>query len=251
MQIRRSRQLLACMGAAALLAMPLASWASFEQAEKAYVSNEHYAAFLAFVPLAKEGNAAAQAMVAKSYYLGTGAPPDARAAADWYLRAATQGHATAQYELARLLAAGVGVPQDSKRAAEWMEKSAEQGVPWAMQAIGIMYRDGNGVAKDAVQAYKWLSLAATQPETPATAETIKLARDARAELDKSMSADGVQQAGKLATTWSARKIARDTEWSKAINAPNAPRTFAAKPAEPVDAKQPRAKNFSDGYFPKN
>ena len=66
MQIRRSRQLLACMGAAALLAMPLASWASFEQAEKAYVSNEHYAPFLALVPRSKEGNAASQAMLCES-----------------------------------------------------------------------------------------------------------------------------------------------------------------------------------------
>ena len=130
-----------------------------------------------------------------------GAPLDGRASAEWYQRAASKGHATAQFELGRMYAAGIGVTKDEKRAAELMEQAANQRLPWAMQALAGMYLRGAGVAKNDVQAYKWFSLAIDEPETAASADFIKLAKAAKAELDKTMPADSVREANKLAADW--------------------------------------------------
>ncbi len=112
----------AALAAAALcVAFPVSSWASFAEGEEAYLKQDYYGAFLKFVPLSKQGDAGAQAMIGRIYAQGNGAPLDSRTAAISYEKAATQGHAAAQYQLAKMYAVGAGVKQDAARAAEWME----------------------------------------------------------------------------------------------------------------------------------
>lgn len=247
MQFRFLRPLLAPLLSIAFLAAPLASWANFEEGEKAYEQGDYFPAFRAFVPLAKEGHVPSQAMLGKVYFFGNGAPLDGRASADWYQRAASKGHATAQFELGRMYAAGIGVTKDAKRAAELMEQAANQRLPWAMQALGGMYLQGSGVTKNEVQAYKWYSLAIAEPETPASVDFIKLAKAAKAELDKTLSADNVSEANKLAAEWRAKAKPVDPQWMRPVNLPNGARPVATN-FDPNASK--RSREMTDGYFPK-
>lgn len=247
MQSRILRAIFAPLLSIAFLVAPLASWASFEEGEKAYEQADYWTAFRAFLPLAKEGHAPSQAMLGKVYFFGNGAPLDGRASAEWYQRAASKGHATAQFELGRMYAAGIGVTKDEKRAAELMEQAANQRLPWAMQALAGMYLRGAGVAKNDVQAYKWFSLAIDEPETAASADFIKLAKAAKAELDKTMPADSVREAGKLAADWRAKAKPVDAQWIRPVNLPNGARPVATN-FDPNVSK--RSREMTDGYFPK-
>ncbi len=68
---------------------------------------------------------------------------------------AEQGHAESQHVLAEMYAGGDGVAQDSVQMVEWYRKAAEQGVAWAQNNIGNMYDKGQGVAQDDAQAAEW------------------------------------------------------------------------------------------------
>ena len=240
----------AALAAAALcVAFPVSSWASFAEGEEAYLKQDYYGAFLKFVPLSKQGDAGAQAMIGRIYAQGNGAPLDSRTAAISYEKAATQGHAAAQYQLAKMYAVGAGVKQDAARAAEWMEKSAEQGVLWAMFEMGKMHKDGVGAAQSNVQALKWMSLAAASVETPATAETIGLAKSAKAELEKTMPAPQIEESQKLVTQWNRAKRVRDTQWQKAIYAPLEVRAPVPRSAEARDSKGEPATPLTKDFFP--
>ena len=231
------------------VAFPVSSWASFAEAEEAYLKQDYYGAFLKFIPLSKQGDAGAQAMIGRIYAQGTGAPRDLRTAAISYEQAAIKGHAAAQYQVAKMYANGAGVKQDLARAAEWMEKSAEQGVLWAMFETGQMYKDGKGVAQSNVQALKWMNLAAASKETPATAETIRLAKAAATELAASMSPDQTVESRKLTAQWNKVKRVRDEQWQKAIYAPIETHPPEPWPAEKRDDKGEPITPLSRDYFP--
>lgn len=242
------RHVLAKVAAVTVLAFPIASWGSFAEGEEAYLKNDLWGAFRTFVELAKAGDAPAQAMIARMYLDGQGAVKDPRTAASFYEKAANQGHAASQYQLAKMYSVGAGVKQDPARAAQLMEKSADQGVLWAMYSMGLMYREGTGVAKDAAQALKWIALAAASPESAATADYIKLAKTAKAELEASMAADRVRESEKMVTQWNAAKRVRDTQWQKAINRPIEVRASEVRPVNPEADKD---KQLIRDYYPQS
>ena len=66
--------------------------------------------------LAKRGDAGAQSLVCKMYYLGACVSQDYSEAIKWYLLAAEQGYAEAQYLVGWMYMWGKGVSQDSKKA---------------------------------------------------------------------------------------------------------------------------------------
>lgn len=224
------------------------SWASFAEGEEAYLRNDQWSAYLKFQELAKQGDAASQAMIGRMYVEGLGAPRDLRTAVIFYEKAATQGHAAAQFQLAKMVANGAGTKQDLVRAAQWMEKSAQQGVLWAQLSLGQMYRDGAGVATDAVQALKWINLAAAAAQTPQTAETVRLAKVAKTEIEASMPIEKVKESQALAAKWSAAKPTPDTEWQKAIYRPL---DVKAPEAKPADAKDDSETRLIRDYFPQS
>ena len=224
------------------------SWASFAEGEEAYLRNDQWSAYLKFQELAKQGDAASQAMIGRMYVEGLGAPRDLRTAVNFYEKAATQGHAAAQFQLAKMLANGAGAKQDLVRAAQWMEKSAEQGVPWAQLSVGQMYRDGAGVAQDAVQALKWINVAAATTETAQTAETVRLAIVAKTELEASMPIEKVKESQALAAKWSTAKRTPDTQWQKAIYRPLEVKAPEAKPADAKDNSETR---LIRDYYPQS
>ncbi len=228
-----------------------ATWAGVEEAEANFDKQEYFHAYREAIEPAKKGDAAAQAMIGRIYFLGTGAPRDHFAAFSWYRKAAEQGHASAQFELARFYQNGNGTKPDPVMAAQWMEKSASQGVVWAMLAAGKMYRDGTGVAADPAKAFQWLSLAASAKETPATAESIKLARQAVTELQPKLEAAQLASAQKQVATWEASKAPRDTLWARAVNAPLPTVIRKAAEAEKPEAPQPGSSPLAKDFFPKH
>ena len=242
---------LAVASVAGCIGFPGASWATFAEGEDAYLKQDSWVAFLKFAEMARQGDAASQAMVGRLYFQGLGAPRDFRAAAISYEKAANQGHAAAQFQLATLYAHGVGVKQDQARAAQWMEKAADQGVLWAMVGIGQMYKDGSGVTKDPVQALSWMSLAAASAESAETAETIRLAKKAKEELEASLAAERVQESQMLARQWNAAKRVRDTQWQKPIYRPLDVQAPTAKPSDAADAKTDPDKALTRDYFPQS
>jgi hypothetical protein len=71
---------------------------------------------------------------------------------------ADQGDATAEYLLAEIYYGGHG--GSLSEAVKWMTASAEQGYAQAQARLGLMYATGKGVPLDNMTAYRWFALAA-------------------------------------------------------------------------------------------
>jgi TPR repeat protein len=106
----------------------------------AYESGDFETAYEEWLPLAEEGNAAAQYNLGLLFRYGKGRPVDLEVAADWCLKAADAGFVPAQYEMAK------------------------------------MYEEGEGVRKNVVQAHKYYKLAAEQRYKDAKKRKKKLAK---------------------------------------------------------------------------
>jgi TPR repeat protein len=111
-------------------------------------------------PLAEQGNASAQALLALMYALGQGVPQDYATALVWYRKAADQGLASAQSDLAAMYEEGLGVKADAAAALVWYRKAAEQGFAGAEYKLGLIAAEGRGVPKDLRAALVWLAKAA-------------------------------------------------------------------------------------------
>jgi hypothetical protein len=77
-----------------------------------------------WLPLAQQGDPAAQTYVGEIFEKGLGVVPDYGAAAEWYRRAAQQNYSRAAINLANLYEQGLGVPQDGKQALNWYRRAA-------------------------------------------------------------------------------------------------------------------------------
>lgn len=90
----------------------------------AFARNDYGTAARLLLPLAKRGNARAQAMVGFMFATGQGLPQAYDAAGYWYRLAAEQGDTTAQYLLGLAYDKGQGVPQDDVAAYKWLNLAA-------------------------------------------------------------------------------------------------------------------------------
>jgi len=136
---------------------------------------------------AESGDAEAQYMLGRAYYLGQAVARDYGEALKWFRKAADQSYALAEFSLAGIYVEGNGVPKDAdeavkwlqraadhgygfaqftlgygleqqgnvSQAAEWYRKAAEGGLPVAENALGSMYQQGRGVKQDSKEAAKW------------------------------------------------------------------------------------------------
>jgi len=77
-----------------------------------------------WLPLAKEGDAAAQTYVGEIYEKGLGVEPQFELAAAWYLKAAEAGYSRAQMNLGALYERGLGVAKDMVKAVEWYRRAS-------------------------------------------------------------------------------------------------------------------------------
>jgi predicted nucleic acid-binding Zn-ribbon protein len=77
-----------------------------------------------WLPLAEQGDAAAQTNVGEIYEKGLGVPPDHKAAAEWYRKAAEKGNSRAAINLGNLYDQGLGVPKDHVQALNWYRRAS-------------------------------------------------------------------------------------------------------------------------------
>lgn len=127
----------------------------------AYDRGDYATAQKELTPLAEKGDAKAQNKLGRMYSLGQGVPKDARAAAEYFLKAAEQGIAEAQSMLGYMYLVGDGAPQSNGKAYEWIRKAAKQGDAMAQYNLGVML-GGNGAKEDPVAAAQWMRKAAEQ-----------------------------------------------------------------------------------------
>ena len=118
----------------------------------AYRAGDYVTAHAEWLPLARDGAAAAQRNLGQLYRLGQGVPRDAAVAANWYRLAAEQGLARAQSNLAAMYLQGDGVEKNAGVAAEWLRRAAAQGHVPSQFNLGLMYESGFGLGMDLVKA---------------------------------------------------------------------------------------------------
>jgi TPR repeat protein len=147
----------------------------YGNARMAFLFGQYKVAYKAWLPLAEEGYAKAQAALAWMYHTGNGVPKDLNKAFQWYKKAAEQEHAIAQNNLAVMYENGLGTKVDKKAAAKWYRESADSGYSFAQYNMGRMYAEGIGVKQDLEEAKYWWRVAARQK--------VKQAKEALALLE--------------------------------------------------------------------
>jgi len=187
--------------AIANLFSPLGLTGSVRDAEAGFVAFEkgNYEKALEIVrPLAENGDARAQSMLARMYYRGRGVPQDHVEAVKWFRRAADQGDAVAQFNLGVMYSEGQSVPQDNAEAEKWYRLAADQGNPQAQYNLGLWYAQGG--PPDNVRAYMWFNLAAASFPASDTRNR-SLAANSRDAVARNMTSDQVAEAQSLAREW--------------------------------------------------
>ena len=126
----------------------------------AYKAGDFVTALAEFKPLAEQGDAIAQYVLAMMYSEGKGVIEDDKEAVKWYRLAAEQGYADAQYNLGVMHERGEGLIEDDKEAVKWYRLAAEQGNAGAQYNLGNKFVNGQGVIQDNVYAHMWWNIAA-------------------------------------------------------------------------------------------
>jgi TPR repeat protein len=94
----------------------------------AFEAKNYTQAFDWLKPLAEQGDAEAQCLIANMYHLGLGLDGDISEAIQWYQRSAEQGYGVASNNLAGIFKTGEhGDAPDSVEAKKWFQKAREQG----------------------------------------------------------------------------------------------------------------------------
>ena len=132
----------------------------FSEALRVYKSGEYAEAFADLLPLAKNGHAESQALLANMYRNGEGVASDLKEAARWTHSAAKQGDPLSQCNLGLMYFNGIGVSVDLSESFRWLRLAAEQGITQARYNLGVIYEDGTGVEQDTSEALRWYRLAA-------------------------------------------------------------------------------------------
>jgi uncharacterized protein len=266
------RAVFQCVAVAALVAlMSAVAAADYAAGLAAFNRKDFPHAFSEWIESAKSGDAHAQHGLGMLYELGQGVPKvDAKAAAEWYQKAAAQNYAPAINNLARLYADGrgvtqdlpkaielwsraaeagnttahfnlglqyangSGVPKDMKKAAEHLLQAAESGLPEAQFAMAGFYRDGSGVAKDMAAARLWYERAATagfEPARTALAALDKPAVSSEPAVEAQSQAQGVEPQPTEAPPSQAEGPTQTAAEQGAGNQATEPEPTAAPPSE--------------------
>ena len=109
---------LVCVCLFALIGHAIAD--TLSDAKNAFDAGDYAKAAKLFKPLAKKGNAIAQAGLGEMYINGQGVPQDDQEAEKWYRLAAEQGNAVAQAYLGWMYFNGQGAPQNFVLAHMWL-----------------------------------------------------------------------------------------------------------------------------------
>jgi TPR repeat protein len=104
----------------------------------AYDRADYATALRVWLPLAQEGDPAAQVNVGEIYEKGLGVAPDYATAAAWYRKAAERGFSRAQIDLGHLYEKGLGVERDTIQALDWYRKASGLTDAIALDAGGLV-----------------------------------------------------------------------------------------------------------------
>lgn len=170
------------------------SFAGMDEGGVAFKAGNYRLAMREILPVARAGDAKAQAVVALMYEEGLGVSKDLAQAAYWYeqsavngryesqhllgmlhlsepsegfqpdpdkaffwiRKAAEQGNANSQLQLARMYQAGTGSPKNPRLAVTWLRAAADQGHKDAQFQLAMAYQLGQGVDRSDDQAYFWM-----------------------------------------------------------------------------------------------
>jgi TPR repeat protein len=133
-RLRRAFALAAVALALLILTPDFVEAASFRQGVSAFNRQDYVSASRVFIPLAEQGNPAAQSYLGFMFETGRGVPQNYTEAAMWYRRAAEQGDSPAQYSLGLLYDRGQGVPRDIVEASKWLNLATAGAPPRARDA---------------------------------------------------------------------------------------------------------------------
>ncbi len=132
-----------------------------------------------------------------------GMPQDNLQALDQYKRAGELGHAEAMAAVGRFYALGKGVVADGPEALKWLQRGVTAGSTSAYLWMGSVYEFGRGgVARNPALAHAWYQVMPAR----APAATLKAALDGKERLSKTLSAQELAEADKLAKTVVAQTI---------------------------------------------
>ncbi len=115
-----------------------------------------------------------------------------------WLPLAEQGDAAAQFSLGFMYELGMGITQDNAEAVKWYRLAAEQGHAYGQATLASMYAKGTGVIQDYVLAHMWFNLAAARAPPDETRNLFVITRDL---TEKHMTPDQVAEAQRLAREW--------------------------------------------------
>jgi uncharacterized protein len=110
---------------------------------------------------------------------------------------ARHGNAHAQALLGFLYENGFGVPQAYDAAADLYQRAAVQGDVFAQARLGLIYDKGHGVPQNAILSYKWLDLAAAHAAKRERDYYIRL----RNAVASKMSSEQIVEGQRLALIW--------------------------------------------------
>ena len=135
---------------------------NFEKGKSAYLSHAWNLAVYELRPLADEGHAEAQLLMANMYSDGVGVKKNDKKARELYELSAHKGNNNAMLALATIYSDGVDVPKDKKKGAYWFTKSSEWGNQVAQFTLASMLINGekeSDIPVDKLTAYKWFLIA--------------------------------------------------------------------------------------------
>jgi uncharacterized protein len=113
---------------------------------------------------------------------------------------AEQGDASAQYLLAVIYIDGLDGTSNAAEGMQMARRSAEQGHRVGQYILGRGYHEGRGIVKDYVLAHMWFTLAASQAQTD-DGEAGKLPAMLRDRIASKMTPAEIAEAQRLARDW--------------------------------------------------
>jgi len=202
----------------------------FDAGRAAFDQGDYAAAFKAWEPLAKAGDARAQLGLGTLYESGRGvSAADIALAVKWYNAAAERGLAGARNNLGVLFATGRGVPIDPVTACElWRDAAAANYAP-AEFNLALAHERGFGVPQDAETAARFYASAGNHGLADAAFAISELYR----------TGSGVPEHAELAAQWAevARQLGSPLE-RRTTFLSVLPPAAGAEPAAPAAAISP-------------
>jgi len=184
-----------------LFSVSFSAGADLAAGKRAYQEKDYATAFKELTPLAEKGNADAQFILAKMYWMGQGVLKDPEQAMKLFKASAMQGNADAQFFLGSIYL----LPHtDIAEGVKWLRLSAEQGNQDAQWMLGKAYLQGvKELPRDPVQAEMWLWLAAK--------DNLEFYEKGLLAAEKEMTPEQIANGKALAAAWKPKPGLRPEE----------------------------------------